>query len=88
MVAAGAGGVPRVGDDFRAYLIDSAVWEFGIAVESDMDEAERRLDDKAKAPKRALVRQQVLDRYLTMAREEAPQGRFRDPASFVSSRKR
>jgi hypothetical protein len=89
MAAAGSGSVPRVGDDWRAYLIDSAVWEFGSAVEADMDLAERSLGPKAKPERIARARQAKLDQYLTEpAREEAPKGRFRDPASIVKTRKR
>lgn len=78
------------GDDWRAYVIDRAVFAFGAAVEHDMDEAEERMTrGKSKTNKKmvTLARQRVLDAYLNItAREETTQGRFRDPA--LSTRKR
>ena len=85
----GRGPSVALGDDYRAFVIDRAVWTFGTAVEHDMDEAEESATrGKSKVNKKmvALVRQRVLDAYLNAAREETTQGRFRDPA--LSRRKR
>jgi len=77
-----------------AFVIDRAVWSFGTAVETDMDEAERTLTkaNKKATPERiAASRQAILDKYLNSgkdAREEtATKGRFRDPASSVKRRR-
>jgi hypothetical protein len=78
---------PHGGKDVAAFAIDRAVWTFGQAIENDMDEAEqaiRKANKKATAQGIAATRQTVLDKYLNIgqdAREEAPKGRFRDPAS-------
>jgi hypothetical protein len=76
-----------------ALVIDRAVWTFGSAVETDMDEAERsmtKVNKKATPERIAATRQAVLDKYLNIgkeAREEAPKGRFRDPALSVKRRR-
>lgn len=82
-----SGAGPHGGKDVAAFAIDRAVWTFGQAVENDMDEAEanlRKANKKATSERIAATRQAVLDKYLNIgqdAREEAPKGRFRDPAS-------
>lgn len=95
-IAPKGGGDPNadgsLGRDFVAFCFDRAVWTFGTAVESDMDEAENRMSrgkTKPKAEVIARVRQKVLDNYLnsTKAREETQKGRFRDPALSVNRRR-
>jgi len=68
------------------------VWNFGTAVEHDMDEAEARVkkaNKKASSTSVDMARQRVLDTYLQIgeAREEAPKGRFRDPALSVNRKR-
>jgi hypothetical protein len=76
-----------------AFMLDRAVWSFGTAVETDMDEAEARLKKGKSQPKPAVInraRQKVLDSYLEIgkAREVTQTGRYRDPALSVNRRKR
>lgn len=80
------------GISFIALCFDRAVWTFGTAIESDMDEVENQMSrgkSKLKPERIAHARQQVLDNYLNVgkAREEAQKGRFRDPALSVNRRR-
>lgn len=76
-----------------AYALDKAVWTFGNAVDSDMDQAEARISRGKTKPKPEVIaraRQRVLDEYLNVgkAREVTEKGRYRDPALSVNRRKR
>lgn len=76
-----------------AYAIDRAVWTFGAAVEADMDAAEQRVSRGKAKPNATVIakaRQKVLDDYTKTGkpREVTEKGRYRDPASMASRRRK
>lgn len=90
----GIGGSGRADASFRAFSVDRAVWLFGSAIESDLNEAEEKVDRQYKNAKgkgaaektskaKAKARQQVLDKYLNVGPVADAKGKFADPASRV-----
>jgi hypothetical protein len=64
-----------VKDSWAAFCTDRATWTLAMTIQSEQDEAERRLPKTAKDTTRDRVRQRVLDEYLGYDSSES--GRFR-----------
>jgi hypothetical protein len=67
-----------VRDPLTAFYTDRATWTFAMTIQSDMDEAEKRLPNNAKDAAHVRARQKVLDQYMGIEAADQP-GRFRTP---------
>ncbi len=68
----------RLSDGVLAYYFDRAVWTFGSAIQSEMDEAERKSKSSKSLPARQRM---ILNKWVPPPGGATAKGRFKDPAA-------
>jgi hypothetical protein len=65
-------------DSFTAFCVDRAVWTLAKAIENEQEEAVNRLPKSAKEKAHRNAKQRILDKFLGVELDKAPQ-KFKAP---------